>query len=95
VLRENMQMIPPSIFSFKTNRNPRQRHVVPFKIRHVAIIYIFNFKAFFFFKKIIFGVTELPLLGHMGVAKPPPWPMGVIWHPQGQNGKPKNLRVLS
>jgi hypothetical protein len=41
-----MQMVPPFIFSSKTNRNPRQCHVVtPF------FISFFNFKAFFFFKK--------------------------------------------
>jgi hypothetical protein len=111
---ENMQMISSSIFPFKINRNSRQRHVVPFKIRHVAIKYIFfNFKAFF--KKIIiiiFGTLFRPHEGGrppqfgLGVVQPSPyWPIwgwlnhprgpwGWFGHSQGQNGKPKNVRVL-
>jgi hypothetical protein len=59
-----MQMVPPFIFSSKTNRNPRQCHVVtPF------FISFFNFKAFFFFlKKKIVGVV-----GHKRVASQPNW----------------------
>jgi len=57
-------MVPPFIFSSKTNRNPRQCHVVtPF------FISFFNFKAFFFFlKKKIVGVV-----GHKRVASQPNW----------------------
>jgi hypothetical protein len=87
---EKMQMVPPYIFLSKINRNSRQRHMVPFKIRHVAIIYIFFLiLRLVFIIIIIFGVAPF---GPHGGGRPPPFGLGVvrpppdrlIWHGGGQ-----------
>jgi hypothetical protein len=39
VIWENMEMVHSSIFSSKNDKNPRQRYVVPFKMRHVATLF--------------------------------------------------------
>jgi hypothetical protein len=48
VVWEKMEMVPPSIFPSKIYGNPRQRHVAPFKMRHVvtlSCIFFLNYKA--------------------------------------------------
>jgi hypothetical protein len=70
MLWEKTEMVPLSIFSFKSNGFLCQRHVTPLKLQHIAPFFL-NF----FFSKFKKKKKNAPIWATWGWFRPPPfWP---------------------